>query len=71
MIPGTGTAATNRQKEYEGYSAKRKDQVELILSGLNTNIRSEKDNYERPFRENEKSLLLPQITKRTGEVLGQ
>ena len=59
LVPSANTAAKNMQRDYEGYSAKRKDQVELILSGLNTNIRSEKDNYERPFRGNEKSLLLP------------
>ena len=37
------TRKNNRMRDYEGYSQKKKDQVELILSTLNTNIRSKKD----------------------------
>ena len=56
------SSANIKQKYYEGYSAKRKDQVELVLSALDSNLRSIKDNQERPFREIEKHFILPKIT---------
>ena len=38
------SSANLKYKDYEGYSAKRRDQVELVLSALDSNLRSMKDN---------------------------
>ena len=54
----------NRQRDYEGYSHKRKDQVELILSTLNSQLKSTQKNNQIGGG----TLVLPQITKHAGAI---
>ena len=50
---------------YEGYSnrARRNDQVELILSTLDNNLREKKYVDTSTYRQKQGTLVLPQITK--------
>ena len=53
-----------RETAYQGYSAYRKDQVELILSTLDNNLREKKYGPDSTtFRSKQGILVLPQITK--------
>ena len=42
----TVTKKSSRKRDYEGYSTKRKDQVELILSTLNSQLKQTKRSYK-------------------------